>query len=69
MEYKYYRELKHNYLVFEDKSTEGESAGIRVSAGGKALRERALGKSAGKSVSAREKGKALGKSAGKERWA
>jgi hypothetical protein len=25
MEYKYYRELKHNYLVFEDKSIEGES--------------------------------------------
>ena len=25
MEYKYYRELKHNYLVFEDKSTEKES--------------------------------------------
>ena len=25
MEYKYYRELKHNYLVFEDKSKEGES--------------------------------------------
>ena len=25
MEYKYYRELKHNYLVFEDKRVAGES--------------------------------------------
>ena len=25
MEYKYYRELKHNYLVFEDKSKEGDN--------------------------------------------
>ena len=25
MEYKYYRELKHNYLVFEDKSAAKES--------------------------------------------
>ena len=29
MEYKYYRELKHNYLVFEDKSKRAR-AGISI---------------------------------------